>query len=345
MAPRSRNTSVWCALAVGTVLALNPADAAAHEVRSAHLQLTETQPGQFTVLWKVPTPPAGHGAAGPPAILFPARWQTVQPIRTMQLPGSFLQQWVVATGAQDIAGETIQIRGLAKGFNTLVSIRWSDGRVFSAVLRPDQLVLVIPGRESAARVASSYVWFGAEHILLGFDHLLFVFALLLIARGRWVLVKIITAFTLAHSLTLSLAVLDVVRLPQPPVEASIALSILLLAAELARGSAGEGTLPGKGLAVRAPWLVSFAFGLLHGFGFAGALREVGLPQSAVPLALAMFNVGVELGQLLFVSAVWGLVGLARWARVSAPVELRPIVAYAIGSLAAFWFLDRLVALF
>ncbi len=162
-------------------------------------------------------------------------------------------------------------------------------------------------QQSGWSVAGTYLSLGVEHILLGIDHLLFVLALLLITRGTWRLVKTVTAFTVAHSITLALATLGFVHVPQAPVEAVIALSIVFVAAEIVRVRNGR-----DGIAARAPWIVAFTFGLLHGFGFAGALARVGLPEGHIPLALLFFNVGVEVGQLLFIAAV-----LARWRRSGA----------------------------
>jgi hydrogenase/urease accessory protein HupE len=187
-------------------------------------------------------------------------------------------------------------------------------------------------------VARTYLALGVEHILTGFDHLLFVLALLLIVKSARRIVATVTAFTVAHSLTLAAATLGFVHLPQPPVEAAIALSIAFVAAEIVHGLDGR-----PGLTARAPWLVAFAFGLLHGLGFAGALAEIGLPQSAIPLALLCFNLGVELGQLAFVVALLACLALARRARIPWPRAARPLPAYAIGALAMFWVIERVAA--
>ncbi len=182
---------------------------------------------------------------------------------------------------------------------------------------------------------------GVEHILLGVDHLLFVLALLLLVRGVRRLVATVTAFTVAHSITLGAATLGFVHVPPAPVEAVIALSILFLASELARRRAGGNA----DLTERFPWVVAFSFGLLHGFGFAGALSEVGVPAQAVPLALLFFNVGVELGQLLFIAAVFGLGWLARASALRVPSGWQRAAAYGIGCVAAFWVVQRTVAIF
>jgi hydrogenase/urease accessory protein HupE len=185
-------------------------------------------------------------------------------------------------------------------------------------------------------IAVDYTSLGVEHILTGFDHLLFVVALtLLVRRGRRLLATI-TAFTLAHSVSLALTVLGLVHVPSPPVEASIALSIVLVCAECLR--------PGDSLTRRAPWAVAFAFGLLHGLGFASALLDLGVPERHLPTALLCFNVGVELGQLAIIAVVVGLRRLAGWLRLDR-AWMRSGVIYAMGGLAAFWSIDRIGALF
>ena len=208
--------------------------------------------------------------------------------------------------------------------------------------RPSFVVRVAPG---AGEVAATYLWLGIEHILFGFDHLLFVLALLILVRQWRRVVVTMTAFTVAHSITLAAATLGFVHVPGPPVEATIALSIVLVAAEIVNARRGR-----PSLTARWPWLVAFAFGLLHGLGFAGALSEVGLPHHAIPLALLFFNLGVEFGQLAFVALVmalaWWLPGaLARvtvvgrdWTRARLDVA----AAYAIGALAAYWLIERVI---
>jgi hydrogenase/urease accessory protein HupE len=195
------------------------------------------------------------------------------------------------------------------------------------------------GSASLAATASRFATLGIEHILLGIDHLLFVLGLVLIVQSAKLLVQTITAFTIAHSITLAVATLGFVHVPGAPVEAVIALSILFLASELTRQRRGE-----SGLTARYPWLVAFSFGLLHGFGFAGALAEVGLPERDITLALLVFNLGVEAGQLLFVAGVLALLWLGRRVIVSPPPRwLQDAPAYAIGSLAAFWLIQRVAA--
>jgi hydrogenase/urease accessory protein HupE len=238
-----------------------------------------------------------------------------------------------------LAGRRIEFPGLqATITDVLARVQLGDGRHSTTLVYPSQPWIDVSPERGLFAVLGAYLLHGVEHILLGYDHLLFVLALMLIVRSTRVLVWTITAFTIAHSITLALATLGVVDVPGPPVEATIALSILLLAAEILRARHGQ-----PSLTARWPWLVAFSFGLLHGFGFAGALTAIGLPQHDVPLALFAFNVGVEAGQLLFIAAVLGLLALAKRLPLPRPLTRRalPLASYAIGALAAFWFIERL----
>jgi hydrogenase/urease accessory protein HupE len=205
-------------------------------------------------------------------------------------------------------------------------------------VQPSRPWVEIAAAPGLLAVIGAYVQHGIEHILFGFDHLLFVLALILIVRSRRALLWTITAFTLAHSITLSLATLGVVHVPGPPVEAMIAVSIMLLACEIVRLRRGQISLTS-----RWPWIVAFSFGLLHGFGFASALTDIGLPQGDIPLALFSFNIGVEIGQLMFIGVV--LATLACLKRIGIPEAITraatPVATYAIGSTAAFWFVGRI----
>jgi hypothetical protein len=216
----------------------------------------------------------------------------------------------------------------------------ADDSVQVARLTPSAPAFVFEATPGSLQVARAYTILGVEHILGGVDHLLFVLGLLLLVRGPWLLVKTITAFTVAHSITLAAAALGWVRVQQAPVEAVIALSILFLAGELARQRDGK-----AGVMQRFPWIVAFTFGLLHGFGFAGALREVGLPETDIPLALLTFNVGVEIGQLVFVGVVLLLLAGFRRLKLTVPVWANAAPAYGIGTIAAFWTLQRVAPLF
>jgi hydrogenase/urease accessory protein HupE len=219
--------------------------------------------------------------------------------------------------------------------DVLVQIEFADGRHHSAILRPKSPSFEVPERESAGEVASSYWRMGTFHILTGIDHLLFVLALMLIVPGYWMLFKTITAFTVAHSISLGLAALGFVHVPPGPTEAVIALSILFLAVEVVHSRQGKFSLT-----ERVPWIVAFIFGLFHGLGFAGALSEVGLPEHAIPLALFMFNVGVESGQILFLSAVLVIMAALRRFPIAWPAGSWRLMPYTIGSLAAFWTIQR-----
>ncbi|HSR16411.1 MAG TPA: HupE/UreJ family protein, partial [Gemmatimonadales bacterium] len=223
--------------------------------------------------------------------------------------------------------------------DVLVRVHHADGRLESHLLRPAAPMVVLGGSTTGAERVRAYLRLGVQHILLGVDHLLFVLGLLLIVQSTGMLVKTITAFTLAHSITLAIATLGYASAPALPLNAAIALSILFLGPEIVRRWRGE-----TSFTIRHPWVVAFAFGLLHGFGFASGLTAMGLPQAEIPLALLLFNVGVEIGQLLFVALVL-LLGRSfrtleiRWPR---PVELLP--GYAVGSLGAFWAIQRVVIL-
>jgi hypothetical protein len=258
-----------------------------------------------------------------------------------QVPGAWVEFRSYRSGAHALTGTTLAIDGLAAvPTDVLVRIKLHDGAEHSAILRGGNNSFTIPDEVTRTELAISYWRMGTIHILEGFDHLLFLLVLLLIVSGLLPLLKTVTAFTVAHSLTLALATLGLVNIPPAPTEAVISLSIMLLAVEAVRKYAGEMTM-----AERYPWLVAFVFGLVHGLGFAGALSEIGVPQNEVPLALLMFNVGVETGQVMFVVAVsMLLVGIRRLHDQSA-LTLARSAPYAIGGVAAFWTIERLVASF
>ena len=309
---------------------------AAHESRPSYLEIREVEAGRYEVLWKRPA--RGDRTLGL-SVGWPAACEDAVPGRSHSVPGARVERGLVDCGAAGLTGRRIAIDGLAGTLtDTLVRIEFRDGTVQTNLVKAAAPWLDVVGPRPALAVAAEYFVLGVEHILLGVDHLLFVLGLTLIVRGAALLVKTITAFTVAHSVTLGLATLGVVDLPSAPVEAVIALSILFLASELARQGRGQ-----PGLSERAPWLVAFCFGLLHGFGFAGALAEVGLPQSAIPLALLTFNLGVEAGQLLFVAAVIAIIAAGRFVVAVPPRWIRQAPAYAIGPLAAFWLLERVAA--
>jgi hydrogenase/urease accessory protein HupE len=253
--------------------------------------------------------------------------------------GSFVERWTVRR-AGGLDGATIHIAGLAATrTDVLARLERLDGTTQVNRITPAAPSFTVESAPSAREVAATYLTLGVEHILLGVDHLLFVLALLILVQGTHRLVVTVTAFTVAHSLTLAGASLGFLDVPGAPVEACIALSIVFVAAEIVHGRRGQ-----PGLTARRPWIVAFVFGLLHGFGFAGALHEIGLPQTDIPLALLFFNVGVEVGQLVFIAGVLVVIALARRTPVTMPAWAWRIPPYAIGGVASFWLIQRLAVL-
>ena len=316
-------------------------DVEAHEVRPAYLEIREASPDVFDVTWKVP-------ARGEYRLSLHARLPSEcsgAPVHGVFVGGAFVERWQ-ASCPGGLVGGTIAIAGLsATRTDVLARVERVDGTTQTVRLTPEQPSFVVVAAPSPFEVSRTYFVLGVEHILLGFDHLLFVLGLLFLV-GNWMqLVGTVTTFTVAHSISLAGVSLGWLYAPQAPIEAMIALSVMFLAAEILRRARG-----GSSLAARAPWLVAFVFGLLHGFGFAGALREVGLPEQDIPLALLFFNVGVEVGQLAFIAVVVLLLSaVARLGYRPGQAErgvwrtesmIRVPVAYTIGSLAAFWALQR-----
>ena len=315
---------------------LLPAQAlSAHEVRPGFLELRETAANAFLMTWKVPA--LGEYRLGITPRL-PESCHVIGEPTSVQAGGAFIEHARVNCD-RGLEGQTIAIDRLdATLTDVLVRIESVDGSVRSARLTPSSPSFIVPVQPGPLMVVRDYVGLGIEHILFGIDHLLFVLCLLLLVRGVRKLLTTVTAFTLAHSITLAAATLGFIRVPAAPVEATIALSIVFLASELVRGEAGRSAVTRT-----YPWLIAFSFGLLHGLGFAGALAEVGLPQREIPLALFAFNVGGELGQLAFVTAVLSLVRFARIVPLRLPAWAPGAAGYAIGSVAAFWVFARLAA--
>ena len=310
-------------------------DASAHDARPAYLQVQEITPGRYDVLWRTPVL---SGMRLPVALKLPDELRSVTEPVVQELSDSLVERRLVEARAGALEGARIEFPGLQGTItDVLVRVTLLDGTRSTTLARPSRPWVELKAAGGPLSVVGIYLAHGVEHILLGFDHLLFVLALILIVRSTRTLLWTITAFTLAHSITLALATLGVVRVPGPPVEAAIALSILLLASEILHLHHGKGSLTS-----RWPWVVAFSFGLLHGFGFAGGLTAVGLPPGDIPLALFAFNVGVELGQLAFIAAVLGVTSLARRTPLSRlKNQALPVTARAIGILAAFWFFQRL----
>jgi hydrogenase/urease accessory protein HupE len=315
-------------------LLLLPSLARAHGLDPASLTLRETAPGVFDVQWRVSALRLPGADVEP---VLPARCRPVSTTDVEDANDHVTLRWRIDCGG-DLAGETVAVRDLAAAkINALVTVVRLDGEEVQEVLGPRRAACALPAHVGALEVARSYVALGVEHILTGPDHLLFVFGLLLLVATRRLLVQTITAFTLGHSVSLSAAALHLANVPPRPIEVLIALSVLVLAVELAREAAEPTWLR------RFPWAMAVGFGVLHGFGFAGALAEAGLPPHDVPLALVAFNVGIELGQLAFVATVLAAGALlARLLPAVGPASRR-LAVYAMGILAAFWCFERLAA--
>jgi hydrogenase/urease accessory protein HupE len=314
----------------------------ADEIRPGYLELKETSHNIFSVLWKVPA--KGDKKLSLKAQL-PVNCRNKIPLNGQFVNGAYIQRWIVDC-EDGLIERSISIEGLQlTNTDVLLHMEFMDGVSQSARLTPAEPSFHIPAEASSLQIIRTYTWLGIEHILLGIDHLLFVFALLLIVKDMRRLVWTVTAFTIAHSMTLAGATLGYLYAPQQPVEAIIALSIVFLAVEIVHGQQGQ-----PRLTHRAPWIVAFSFGLLHGFGFAGALSEVGLPQNAIPLALLFFNLGVEIGQLLFVVTVVilaklisGYLNRMEVSRIYYTAWGQRAVAYVIGPIAFYWVIERTAA--
>jgi hydrogenase/urease accessory protein HupE len=309
--------------------------ATAHESQPGLLELKQLGPERYEVIWRAPT---YYGKPHPAELLLPEEWQTVGEPTMRQLADSQLYNRIVDVAGGSIDGDIIRFPGLeATITDVFVRISRLDGSESSLVVRPTQPYAELRGERPWYVTSSEYLVLGINHILMGIDHLLFVLGLLIIVQGRHMLLKTITAFTVAHSMTLAAATLGYANVPGPPLNAAIALSILFLGPEIVRVWRGQ-----TSFTIRHPWVVAFGFGLLHGFGFASGLSTVGMPRAEIPLALLMFNIGVEIGQLAFVILIL-LVHRAmkilefRWPHW---VDFAP--GYAIGSLGAYWTIQRTV---
>ncbi len=305
----------------------------AHEIRPAYLGITQIDSVTFKATWKIPAVGNMIPKVSPE---FPDSWE-IEVLDARMINASLRRQFLIST-PEDIRGETIVIEGQPSTLiDVLVNVDLLSGEQYSKILTPAKPFYTIPATTSAFETIKTYLILGVDHILLGVDHLLFVLALIFVTKGKWKIIKTVTAFTIAHSITLSLAALELVQIPIAPVEAFIALSIVFLAKEIIQHGQGEETLTYK-----YPWIVAFSFGLLHGFGFASALSETGLPQNAIPLALAFFNVGVEVGQLIFI----GFILILQWSlgkiKVEVPQKLKPVPVYLIGGIASYWLIERVI---
>lgn len=320
-------------LIVVALLVLLTSQASAHPLAPALLDVHEHDDHVADVTWKIPVlRPTGESLVP----ILPANCRPLEAPELARDDTRLVQRWRV-TCPTGWVGETIAMRGLATATTAaLIRVTSADGHVVTALLSSEHPSFTVPARPTAVTVLREYLVLGVEHLLTGLDHLLFVLALVFLVRRGRPLVTTITAFTLGHSLTLSLAVLGIVALPVAPIEAAITGSIVVLAAELAAARKGR-----AGALSRRPWIAALAFGLLHGFGFAGALAAIGVPAGEIPLALLAFNVGIELGQLAVVALVLAALAIARRTALGVPHWLRLAPAYGIGSVAALWFFERL----
>jgi len=315
--------------------------AQAHDSRPNFVEIIETGPGIFSVHWKVPSTVPN---AALPSIGMPAGCKTDTRLAAQQAGGAYVGQQTYAC-PEGLSGKVVSIDFpiINPSLSTLFQVKLASGEQHVKILKPSESEWIVPDAESMLVVAWQYTLLGVEHIWIGIDHLLFVACLLLIARGPRKVLITITGFTIAHSITLALAALDIIRIPTPPVEAAIALSVVFLAWEIAKGDENSMTY-------QFPIAVSISFGLLHGLGFAAVLRDIGLPQTELPTALLFFNVGVEIGQILFILALLAAFFLARpllrrvlqtdgqdvhWTSLTTPAS------YIIGGLASYWLIDRI----
>jgi hydrogenase/urease accessory protein HupE len=312
-----------------------------HALEPGYLEIRQIDENLYAVAWKKP---AIEGAPMAIAVRLPEQCDLRTEGQLTWDGNAFYSRWTT-TCTGGLEGGELQIEGLEQtSTDVLVRFDFANGVTGTQRLTPTDTSFVVPTQPDRLEVVRTYFAFGVEHILGGIDHLLFVFALLLLVKGVRRIVATVTAFTLAHSITLAGATLGWVHMPGPPIEATIALSIAFVAAEILHGRQGK-----PGLTERYPWIVAFTFGLLHGFGFAGALKQVGLPQTEIPIALLFFNVGVEVGQLLFIAAVFAIFWLLR--RRTRGIKILQVTwasalpAYVIGSLAIFWVVQRTVAFF
>ena len=317
------------------LLALFSTPATAHESQPGLLELKQLGPERYEVTWRAPI---YYGKPHPAELLLPEAWQPVGEPTMRQLPDSALYTHIVDVAGGSIDGDIIRFPGLeATITDVFVRVSRLDGSESSLVVRPTQPFAELRGERPLCCTSGESMEIGIYHIPMGIDHLLIVHLLLIIVQGRRMLVKTITAFTVAHSMTLAAATLGYADVPGPPLNAAIALSILFLGPEIVRVWRGQ-----TSFTIRHPWVVAFGFGLLHGFGFASGLSTVGMPKAEIPLALLMFNIGVEIGQLAFVFLILLVYRAMRVLEFRWPHWVNFAPGYAIGSLGAYWTIQRTV---
>jgi len=310
-----------------------------HALQPGYLELRLIDKDLYAVVWKTP---ATRGRPMAITAKLPESCDPRTPGQPIWDGAAYIARWT-ASCPGGLEGGVIHIDGLDQTrTDVLVRFDFADGVGETHRLTPGDASFTVPSQPSFLEVVRTYLLLGFKHILRGVDHLVFVLALLLLVKDVRRLIITVTAFTIAHSLTLAGATLGFVQLPGPPIEATIALSIMFVASEIMHSRQGN-----PGLTETYPWVVAFTFGLLHGFGFAGALAQIGLPQSSIPIALLFFNVGVEIGQLFFIASVFAVIALgrliARRINVPRPAWIWAVPPYAIGSAAAFWVIQRIAA--
>jgi hydrogenase/urease accessory protein HupE len=320
-------------LALFSFLLWQPCAVLGHESQPGSLEIEQLGLDRYQVTWRAPI---YYGKPHPARLELPAEWETVGQPTQRRRASDIVFERTITTGGNSIDAQVIRFPGLeATITDVFIRVKRSDGSQMTAVARPTRPWAELRGERPWYVTSREYVALGFHHILLGIDHLLFVLGLLLIVKGRMALIKTVTSFTVAHSITLGIATLGYATAPLPPLNAAIALSILFLGPEIVRARRGQ-----TSLTIRYPWIIAFGFGLLHGFGFASGLSTTGMPKAELPWALLWFNVGVELGQLLFVFLALGLAWSFGILRVAWPRWVLWLPGYTVGSLGAFWFIQR-----
>ena len=309
----------------------------AHEARPAYLEIKETTPGQYGVLWRTPVL---AGIRLPVVLKLPDDMKNLSTPTVDELVDSLVERRWIDAGQNGLAGKRVDFPGLQITItDVVVHVEMLDGRKWMVIVHPSQPWVQLAATQSTFGVIGTYIVQGIRHILFGADHMLFVLGLLLIVKQRWMLLKTVTAFTVSHSITLATATLGYAEIPILPLNAAIALSILFLGPEIVRSWRGQ-----TSFTIRHPWVVAFLFGLLHGFGFASALTSAGLPRHELPIALVSFNIGVELGQLGFIALILALEWSFRTLEVRWPRWVEALPGYTVGCLGAFWTVQRLALL-
>ena len=319
------------------LLAWQPVTALAHESQPGALEIEQLGPDRYKITWRAPI---YYNQPHPARLVLPNEWETIGQPTQRRRASDIVFTRIISTGSESIDGQVIRFPGLeATITDVFIRVTRNDGSQMTTVARPTRPWAELRGERPWYDTVREYLALGFHHILLGIDHLLFVLGLLLIVSSRMALLKTITSFTVAHSITLGIATLGLAQAPLPPLNAAIALSILFLGPEVVRARRGE-----TSLTIRYPWLIAFGFGLLHGFGFASGLSTTGMPKAELPWALLWFNVGVEIGQLLFVFLALGLAWSFRTLQIVWPRWVLWLPGYTVGGLGAYWTVQRAIML-